>query len=91
VTSAVASVGFIPLPGFVNLGEPFCEDFSENVVCGLSTFNNACADAPPQFDNFPGFSTSCGDGQIDAYEDCDESTLNGPPPAHCSATCRFNN
>ena len=93
VTSAVASAGFIQLPSFVNLGEPFCEDFNEQVMCGTSAPNNdSCANnIPTTFDNFPDFEAVCGDGQVDSYEDCDQGTLNGPPPAVCSTTCRFNN
>jgi hypothetical protein len=93
VTSAVASAGFIQLPSFVNQGEPFCEDFDEQMLCGGSTPNNdTCINnLPTNFKNFPSFESVCGDGQVDAYEDCDDGLGNGPPPAACSQTCRFNN
>jgi hypothetical protein len=90
VTAAVASSGFIQIGPFVNAGEPFCEDFNELALCGAATNNIAC-DTAPLLDNWTTFETVCGDGIVDSYEDCDNGTLNGPPPAACSTTCRFNN
>jgi hypothetical protein len=62
------------------------------MLCGTATypFNiDACLN-PTTLDNFPVFETVCGDGQTDSFEDCDNGTLNGPPPATCSTTCRNN-
>ena len=46
---------------------------------------------PSNLDAFPDFDSVCGNGEVDSYEDCDDGTLNGPPPSPCSKTCRFNN
>jgi hypothetical protein len=89
VTTAVAGAGFVQIGAFVNNGEPFCEDFNEVMLCGAASNNDACL--IPNSLNFPAYETVCGDGQVDAYEDCDNGTQNGPPPAACSTTCRFNN
>jgi hypothetical protein len=92
VTSAVASAGFLPLPGFLNGGEPFCEDFNESLVCGFGNANvDACLTAPTYLNNFPTFDTVCGNAQVDAFEDCDNGQSNGTPGDNCSATCRFVN
>jgi hypothetical protein len=90
MTSAIAAAGFIQIAPFVNQGEPFCEDFNEFRQCGASGNIDACSASTPNFDNFPVFTTICGDGLVDSYEDCDNGTLNGPPPATCSVTCRNN-
>jgi hypothetical protein len=90
VTSAVAGAGFIQIGPFVNGGEPFCEDFNEKALCGATINNDACNSVSAMIDNFPVFETVCGDGNVDSYEDCDNGTLNGPPPAQCSLTCRNN-
>ncbi|MBV9948777.1 MAG: hypothetical protein JOZ69_18155 [Myxococcales bacterium] len=102
-TGGVQHFGFIPLPNgvalpdggtlTVNNGEPYCEDFNEVALCGAAGPNsNACATAPannldPSTFNF---NTTCGDGVVQAYEDCDNGAANGPLPATCSTTCRFN-
>jgi hypothetical protein len=90
VTTAVATSGFIQIGPFVNAGEPFCEDFNEVALCGAASNNDACVAVPTNLNNFPAFETVCGDGNVDAYEDCDNGTANGPPPAMCSTTCRNN-
>jgi hypothetical protein len=90
VTTAIASSGFVQIGPFVNSGEPFCEDFNELALCGASSNHIACEDPITNLNNFPVFDTICGDGQVDSYEDCDNGTLNGPPPAQCSTTCRNN-
>jgi hypothetical protein len=90
VTTAIVSSGFLTIPGFLNNGEPYCEDFNEMELCAAASNNNACLNLKPNFDNFPEFSTICGDGQVDAFEDCDDGTANGPPPAPCSSICRNN-
>ncbi|MBV9948776.1 MAG: hypothetical protein JOZ69_18150, partial [Myxococcales bacterium] len=93
VTAEIAAAGFIPLPAFANGGgEPYCEDFDEATLCGAAANRVACATPPAALNNFPApaQSTVCGDGLIDPYEDCDLGSGNGPPPATCSSTCRFN-
>jgi hypothetical protein len=90
VTTAIAGSGFVQIGPFVNAGKPFCEDFNELALCGAGSNNDACAATLTNLDNFPVFETVCGDGAVDAYEDCDNGTLNGPPPAACSKDCRNN-
>src|SRR5262249_26218571 len=34
--------------------------------------------------------TTCGNGVVEAFEDCDTGGSNGPPPAGCSTVCRTN-
>jgi hypothetical protein len=92
VSSAAVSAGLLPLPSFVNGGEPYCEDFNESLICGFGNANvDACQKAPPYLDAFPTFDTVCGNGQLDAYEDCDNGVFNGTPGNSCSSTCRFVN
>lgn len=91
VTTNIVAAGFLTLPQFLNNGLPYCEDFNEEALCGIAPNGNACDNLKPNFDDFPGFSTVCGDGLVDAFEDCDNGTLNGPPPATCSTICRSNN
>jgi hypothetical protein len=91
VTTNIVAAGFLTIPAFMNNGLPYCEDFNEEILCGAALNNIACEDLKPNFDDFPQFSTICGDGLIDAFEDCDNGLLNGPPPASCSAICRSNN
>jgi hypothetical protein len=88
VTSNIVAAGFLPIPTFVNNGKPFCEDFNESALCGAPLNNDACLDPTPNLDAFPEFSTICGDGQVDSFEDCDNGTLNGTLGNSCSTTCR---
>jgi hypothetical protein len=90
VTTNIVTAGFLTIPSFLNNGLPYCEDFNEEALCGLGPNGNTCDNLTPNFDSFPQFSTVCGDGQVDAFEDCDDGTLNGSPPARCSSTCRSN-
>jgi hypothetical protein len=90
VTTSIVAAGFLPISPSVNSGLPFCEDFNEKAQCGATENNNACADPHVNIPNFPGFNTVCGNADIDALEDCDNGTDNGPPPATCSTSCRFN-
>jgi hypothetical protein len=94
--SAITKFGFIDIAPTVHGGEPYCEDFNEQVVCGQGSNVNGCpSTVPANFSNFPTFSTTCGDGHVDPYEDCDPGA---PLPAAdptcvggagtCSATCR---
>jgi hypothetical protein len=90
VTANLSAAGFIQIPPAVNNGEPFCEDFNEAALCGAPTNQDACSNRPPSLGSFPAFETVCGDGLIDPYEDCDNGKANGPFPAACSTSCRFN-
>jgi cysteine-rich repeat protein len=71
----------------------FCEDFNEQVVCNPTTTSpstlpanvNGCATNPQ---GIPTVSTICGDGKVDAYEECDHGTSNGTTGDTCSQTCR---
>jgi hypothetical protein len=70
--SDVTTFGFINIASGVNNGEPYCEDFNEQNVCGQGSNTNACPSAVPgNYSNFPTFNTTCGDGKLDPYEDCD--------------------
>jgi hypothetical protein len=67
---------------------PFCEDFNQAIVCGAATNDNACTRNPAgiprdtKSDGGSGASTVCGNGIVDAFEECDPAA----PPAqwHCS-------
>jgi hypothetical protein len=75
----VTTFGFLNV-GALNGGEPYCEDFNENMLCGAATFptnNNACGQAHANFSNWPGTgpsTTICGNGTKEPYEDCDCGT-----------------
>jgi hypothetical protein len=82
VNQAVAANGFIPLPTFLAGGNPFCEDFNEQMLCPGYPYpgdpdggqRNACADtANVQLGN--GFQTTCGNGIVEPFEECDLGTL----------------
>jgi hypothetical protein len=89
--SGVTTFGFVTLAPTVNSGEPYCEDFNEQALCGRPSNANGCPSATPSnFTNFPAVNTTCGNGVIDPYEECDQGTLNGPPPRPCSLACRLN-
>jgi hypothetical protein len=95
LSTNIAAAGFLPIPDAVNGGEPYCEDFNEAALCsplGAPTISNvnSCRTPPPNFDAFPTFNTVCGDGVVDAFEDCDDGAANGPLPARCSYGCRLN-
>jgi hypothetical protein len=77
----ISNFGFLPIGSAVNGGEPYCEDFNENMLCAASVAtanNNACGTAPANFNAFPAFNTVCGDGVQDPYEDCDCGTTLQP-------------
>jgi hypothetical protein len=78
--SDLTKFGFVNIAFSVNGGEPYCEDFNEQVICSQPGNVNACATAPTNFTSFPTFNTTCGDGNLDAYEDCDPS-VGGVPAA----------
>jgi hypothetical protein len=83
VTTNIVGVGFIAIPSFYNGGEPYCEDFNENMLCSPSataplfpTNSASCPTAvPAAYSAFPiTNSTTCGDGIQEQYEDCDCGT-----------------
>jgi hypothetical protein len=88
--------------GFFTLGSQspagtdtqFCEDFNEDVTCnsGLGSGGalgranlNGCTGNPT---GIPTANTVCGDGTIQAYEECDDGQNNGKSGFKCSAACR---
>jgi hypothetical protein len=85
--------GFIDIPVAVNGGEPYCEDFNENMLCtGFATNTNACSAAKSNFSAFPATNTVCGNGSQESYEDCDCGTSADHPggtggPAANTALC----
>jgi hypothetical protein len=91
LTTNLVAAGFIHIPALVNGGRPFCEDFNEATLCGAPTNVDACGQPKANFDHFPAFETVCGDGRVDAFEDCDNGMDNGAAPATCSTSCRFHN
>jgi hypothetical protein len=90
LTANLAAFGFLSIPAAVNQGKPFCEDFDEATLCATANNVDACKSPTANFDRLPDTETICGDGQIDAFEDCDDGMANGPAPATCSTTCRLN-
>jgi hypothetical protein len=81
ISQAVGFRGFVDLPNLgpnadpangANLGAPLCESFDEQQQCGLRLDagpSNHCATNPP---GFPTNGTSCGNGVIEAFEQCDD-------------------
>jgi cysteine-rich repeat protein len=75
----------------------FCEDFNEQLICAAATNNNGCAananavipgsSTVPAGTGLPSSGPTCGNGTIEAYEECDPSAAT-QPPSGCSATCR---
>ncbi len=83
--------------GTDGLGAPFCEDFNQATVCPAqnTTNDNACARNPAGVPSDPSAvatssttSTVCGNGNVEAYEECDHGTANGTAGNNCSLTCR---
>ncbi|MGD0678685.1 MAG: hypothetical protein ABSC94_25025 [Polyangiaceae bacterium] len=110
INQAVNAEAFAPLPPAgtfvtgqngqlidegVNGGNPFCEDFNEQLICGAAVNNNGCATnsrvvGAAGAGSLPTAQTTCGNGIQEAFEDCDLGLNNGPLPSTCSTTCRFN-
>ena len=77
---------FVPIPSWVNGGNPFCEDFNEQMLCSASTNANACT-AVQSAGYATGLTTTCGNGVLEFGEDCDPGLP--LPSTSCSNTCRF--
>jgi hypothetical protein len=93
MNTIVANRGFLTLPNdaVTNNGKPYFEDFNEQALCG----KGAAADGGNNVSSLPSafagsLETVCGNGVIEAYEDCDNGAANGVLPATCSFTCRTN-
>jgi hypothetical protein len=99
----LAAAGYFQVAANGPLGNaPFCEDFNEGTICGGVNAQNACATnvglvgqggmvpgetgANPL--TAPTQSTVCGNGRLEAYEECDNGTANGTTGNRCSTTCR---
>jgi hypothetical protein len=92
--------GFFPVGSGSPMGanSPFCEDFNEQTVCGAAsntngcTNNNSVAGIPGEDGgdpvNNPVQSTVCGNGKVEAFEECDTNARAGV--GGCSTTCRCN-
>jgi hypothetical protein len=76
VSTAIVNAGFIQVPSFYNGGNPYCEDYNENMLCGAATNSASCPTAvPAPYSAFPtSNSTTCGNGIQEAFEDCDCGT-----------------
>ena len=79
---------------------PFCEDYNEHTVCGTANTNvNGCANNN-SVAGIPGSgvdpttgkekSTVCGNGVVEAFEECDGTAGVTAGGGGCSATCRCN-
>jgi hypothetical protein len=73
MTAQIAAAGIIPIPMSYNSGEPFCEDFNEQMLCGATVNVQSCPTVVPS--NYTAFptanSTTCGNGIQEAFEQCD--------------------
>jgi len=99
INSLLPSYGFFTLGsqtpsglGTSGLGAPFCEDFNEDNLCGLGTGAanvNACTSIHTTITEIANTAnTVCGNGTVEAYEECDDGATNGATGDKCSTTCR---
>ena len=77
----------------VSIPNPYLEDFNEQAICGASANVNGCVNSPVP-GNAP-TTTTCGNGVVELYEDCDSGSLNtGTCPTTpgvstiCNLACR---
>jgi hypothetical protein len=117
MTTILPTVGYFPYSSSAQAAPynaPFCEDFNEALVCaatesaGTWTNNNACTangslpvPTTPGLVQIPSTGSICGNGIVEAYEECDNGTpgvTSGPGTAvnggngasgnNCSTICR---
>jgi len=90
VSAALAATGLVSLPWWVPGGSVYCEDFNEQQQCDAASNVDACAANASV--GLPTASTICGNGIIEALEECDDGTANGliDSGSACSTTCRRN-
>ena len=88
VNAALIANGFVSLPASVPGSGVFCEDFNETQQCGAATNADACAANASV--GLPTAETVCGNGIVEALEECDLGAGNGALPVTCSTACRFN-
>jgi hypothetical protein len=80
---------------------PFCEDFNETTICKATTSNvngcvnnNSVSGIPGETGGSPNTaptqSTICGDGVVEAFEECDGTAGITAGGGGCSAQCRCN-
>jgi cysteine-rich repeat protein len=91
MNAALNQEGLIDLPTNVNGGNPFCEDYNEQMLCGSASNTNACPTMQAAGLGV-GYQTTCGNGIVEQFEDCDlGAALNGTAGASCSNICRNTN
>jgi hypothetical protein len=86
----------------INRGNPYCEDYNEQMFCGATSNVNACANNQALGlalgSGGTVVSTTCGNGVVEAFEDCDDGVAgtstqrsgtagNGQPGDTCSTLC----
>lgn len=78
---ALTANGMVSLPGGT-----YCEDFNEQMLgCTANPNVNGCA---AMSGSLCSSVTTCGDGNRDAYEDCDDGLSNGTASSNCTISCR---
>jgi hypothetical protein len=87
ITPALTDFGMAPLPdagpNAINGGNPYCEDFDEKDVCGSTPANSVPGCLGAAAGSLP--TTACGNGIVEAFEECDWNASAGPP---CNGACR---
>jgi hypothetical protein len=85
INPILTTFSFFPLGAQSPAGTdtPFCEDFNEQTICGAGSNANGCTGNPT---GIPTASTTCGNGVLDKYEECDGTVNAGT--GGCSLTCR---
>jgi cysteine-rich repeat protein len=96
INPILAGVGYFSLAGQTSatFNAPFCEDFNEQVVCNPTSGSpstlpanvNACTGNSNVA--LPSVGSTCGNGVVEAYEECDDGLNNGTSGDTCSQTCR---
>jgi hypothetical protein len=102
ITPILVNAGYFGIGGNGPNGPdtPFCEDFNQATVCGAPSNDNACTRNPAGIptdtstDGGSGASTVCGNGVVEAFEECDPAAppdqwhCSVPDASTCSLTCR---